>query len=64
MECLNIIEAYLNSRVQFMPPNNSLDYKENFLKDLKLYFDEHKVLSKFNLDFVHKQWTINFGDNS
>lgn len=31
---------------------------------MKFYFDEQKVLSKFNVDFVHKAWTVNFDDNS
>lgn len=31
---------------------------------MKFYFDEQRVLSKFNADFVLKTWTINFEDNS
>ena len=47
-----------------MSAHGSQDYKQRFYDNLKFYFDENKVLSKFNLEFVHRAWTINFEDNS
>ncbi|CDW75065.1 UNKNOWN [Stylonychia lemnae] len=62
-ECLNLIEMYLNSRIQFIKPNITEDYKQKFNQNLKFYFDAEKVLSKVGLEFIHRNWTINFEDN-
>eukprot|EP00347_Sterkiella_histriomuscorum_P013600 403364097 len=63
-ECLNLIELYLNSRIQFIKPNVTNDYKNKFNQNLQFYFDADKVLSKVQLEFIHRNWTINFDDSN
>jgi len=31
---------------------------------LRFYFDTEKVLSKVGLEFIHRNWTINFEDSN
>ena len=58
------IELQLKSRIQFKTPKITgfQDYKNACSESLKLYFDPQAVVSRANLDFIHKSWTLNFSD--
>ena len=38
------------------------EYRQKFLDNISFYFDPVKVVSKGNLEFIHKNWTVNFTD--
>ena len=59
-ECLTLMEVYLNSRLQFLKSNPTAEYKQKFHENLKFYFDAHKVLSKYNPEYIHSAWTVTF----
>lgn len=63
-ECLSLIELQLKGRVQFKSPKitGNQEYRQNFLENIKFYFDNQNVMSKVNLEFIHKGWTLNFND--
>jgi hypothetical protein len=54
----------MNSRIQFMKPNMTTEYKQRFNDNIKFYFDVQKVLVNINFEFIHNAWTINFEDSS
>jgi hypothetical protein len=63
-ECLSLIEHYLNSKIQFIKSNITQDYMQKLFDNLKFYFEEQKVLSKINIEFINRGWTLNFDENN
>ena len=64
-ECLNVIENYINSRIQFSRSVSTPEYQQKFFENLKFYFDDQKVLQRVNFNVIMNSWTVNFdADNT
>jgi hypothetical protein len=64
-ECISLIELHLTSRIQFKPPKiaGNQEYRIKFQENIQYFFDNNRIISKANLDLIHKGWTINFADS-
>ena len=61
-ECITLMEHYLNSRIQHIKSLQSNDYMAKLFDNLKFYFNEEHILSRINIEFLTREWTINFDD--
>lgn len=39
------------------------EYRQMIADNLRFYFDQNSVISKANMDFIHKGWTFSFVDD-
>lgn len=61
VEFLNIVDNYLNSRIQFMESSDP-KYKDEFSKTMEVYFSDKRIFKQLNFDSIHSTWYFNFVD--
>ena len=63
VEFLNIVDSYLNSRIQFMESKDA-SYREEFKKRIDILFTDEKLFNRLNFDAIHANWYFNFVDGN